>query len=566
MRRELLACAALALLTAAVYAPVRSFPFISYDDPYYITENPHLAAGLSPQGLRWALWNDYSDNFFPLTWLSHLLDRSFFGVRAGPHHLVSAALHAVNAMLLYAFLRYATGSTWRSWIAATVFALHPLRVESVAWVSERKDVLSGLFFLLTLIAYVWYARRRTTGRYAAVVVAYAAALMSKPMVVTLPFVLLLLDYWPLRDTWGRWRALVPEKLPLLAMAAALCAVTVIVQQRVGAVKSGERYTMPQRLANAAVSYVRYVEKTVWPRGLVVFYAHPRTWPAWNVAGAVVLVGGATYAAWRLRRAAPYLPVGWLWFLGMLVPVIGVVQVGDQAMADRYTYLPGIGLVIAAVWGTGDVLRARVPRHHAVGAAATAAVLGALVVATSLQLRHWSGGTITLFRHAVDVSPDNWLAHRHLGSALADANDFAGAEHHLRTALRLTPYSSQAHYNYGNLLARQQRFADAAEAYRAAVKLDPRFAQAHNSLGAALAAGGDAAGAEAAFRAAIQADPAYADPHANLGTLLAALDRWAEAEAEFREALRLRPGLPLAVRGLDATVARRRAGGDSGGTR
>ena len=561
-RRELLAGAVLAVLVAVVYAPVRSFPFISYDDPFYVTENPHLAGGLTSESLRWTLWNDYSDNWFPLTWLSHLLDRTLFGLAPGPQHVVNALLHVANAVLLFAFLRYATGSMWRSWVAAALFAMHPLRVESVAWVSERKDVLSGLFFMLTLLAYAWHTRRRSAGRYIVLVVAYAAALMCKPMVVTVPFLLLLLDIWPLRTTSTGRKTIILEKLPLLIMALAVCAATVVVQRQVGAVKSSDRYTLAQRTGNAVVSYVRYVQKTVWPRGLAVFYPHPGTWPGWQVAGCALLLGGATYFAWRVRRNAPYALVGWLWFLGTLVPVIGIVQVGDQSMADRYTYLPSIGLMIAIVWGMGDFLRVDRSPERLGPATATAATLVVLSIATALQLRHWSGGTIQLFQHAVNVTDGNWLAHRHLASALAEEDRYDEAATSYRIALRLSPTSAQTHYNYGNFLAKQRRYAEAVDAYRDAVRFDPRFALAHNSLGAALASTGDVAGAEAAFRDAIRLDASYADPHANLGVLLAKQNRHAEAVTEFREALRLKPGLRIAQQGLATSEAALRSGGSA----
>jgi Flp pilus assembly protein TadD len=328
----------------------------------------------------------------------------------------------------------------------------------------------------------------------------------------------------------------------------------VVQRQVGAVKSSDRYTLAQRTGNAVVSYVRYVQKTVWPRGLAVFYPHPGTWPAWQIAGCALLLGGATYAAWRVRRYAPYVLVCWLWFLGMLVPVIGIVQVGDQSMADRYTYLPSIGLMIVIAWGMGDFLRVDRSPERLGPATATAATLVVLSIATSLQLRHWSGGTIQLFQHAINVTDGNWLAHRHLASALADAKRYDEAATSYRIALRLSPTSAQTHYNYGNFLAKQRRFAEAVDAYRDAVRFDPRFALAHNSLGAALASMGDPAGAEAAFRDAIRIEAFYADPHANLGLLLAKQNRRDEAIAEFHEALRLKPGHTVAQVGLAALEA------------
>ena len=559
MRRELLACAALALATVVVYAPVRNFPFISYDDPIYVTENPHLAEGFTTNSLRWILWNDYSDNWFPLTWLSHLLDVELFGLRPGPPHVVSALLHAANAALLFVLLRYATGAYWPSVIASALFALHPLRVESVAWVSERKDVLSGLFFLLTLIAYVWYARRRTAARYGVVALAYAAALMSKPMVVTLPFVLLLLDYWPLRLPRERWRAAVAEKAPLLAMAIAVCVATIVVQRQVGAVKGADRYSMTQRLGNAAVAYVSYVEKNLIPTRLSIFYPHPGTWPTGKVIAATIALAGATWLAWRVRATAPYVFTGWFWFVGMLVPVIGIVQVGEQSMADRYTYLPSIGLIVALVWSAA----ANLPRTHAPHRAtlaamgAGAAIAGGLAIGTARQLQHWEGGTVTLFLQAADVTSENWLAHRHLGTALAEAAQYDAAAYHLGEALRLRPTSAQTHFNYGNLLARQQRYREAADAYREATELDAKFAAAHNSLGAALAAVKDLSQAQAAFREAIAVNPRYPEAHANLGKALALQGRHHEAVEHFRRALELKPDFTMAQEGLARSLAAER---------
>ena len=512
-----LAVSALLLaLVAVVYAQARAFAFVNLDDPQYVTANPAVLRGLHAEGLAWAFGTFHAANWHPLTWLSHMADVSLFGLDAGAHHLVSAALHALNAVLLFAFLRRATGATWRSAAVAALFAIHPLHVESVAWVSERKDVLSGLLFFLTLHAWLGWVRRGGAARYLAAAGLFALGLLAKPMLVTLPFVLLLLDFWPL----GRLRAggggrrgpvlaaLVVEKLPLLALALASSVATWLAQESGDAVVALEAIPLGGRVSNALVSYVLYVSRTVWPSGLAAFYPHPALAeggiPAWETLGAAALLCGLTAAAVRQRSRRPWLLFGWLWFAGMLVPVAGLVQVGAQGLADRYTYLPLVGLLVAAAWGAAEVVeRLRLPRWAVAGAFGV--VLVALGAAAHRQAETWQD-SLSLHRRALAVTERNWNAWNGLGDALSDAG----------------------------------RPAEAIPAYREALRLDPRLASAWNGLGAAQGRLGAPGEAIAPLQEALRLRPRYADAWQNLGTAWAALGQHARAAECFRSAVRLRP--------------------------
>lgn len=558
----------LILACLALYSPVRHHAFVNYDDPDYVTANPHVLAGLTVAGVRWALTSTYGANWFPLTWISHMLDVELFGLDAGRHHLTSAVLHACSAVLLFlAFLRM-TGARWRSAFVAAAFALHPLRVESVAWAAERKDVLCGLFWMLALLAYARYAERPGPKRYALVAAAFAGALLSKPMAVTLPAVLMLLDYWPLR----RGPKLV-EKLPLFAMSAAASVVTLLVQGSGGAVLTTAELSLGQRAANAVVSCAAYCLQTLWPSGLAVFY--PFRVPAvWEALAALAGLAAVTAAVARRRE----LLAGWLWFLVTLLPVIGLVQVGLQSRADRYTYLPSIGLAILLAWA--------VPRQ----------LLGAACLAwaavTWTYLPAWRNSR-TLFEHALAVTRNNYIAHNNFGVALRDAGDSAAAmshfqsaieirpaysdaqnnlgeallragrldeaESHIRTALALRPDSPEAHINLGTVLSRRGRDADAAAAYRRAIELDPDTAgapDAHYNLGRFYGLAGLSAEAVAEFQQVLRVRPNDVEAHYNLGTAYVALDRLGDAIDEFRLAIRLRPGYVNAHFNLGAAFATR----------
>src|SRR6059036_456916 len=396
-RRNLAIAGLVVLGTLAVFAPALRHGFVNYDDPEYVTENPRVRAGLSWAGLGWAFAAPHAANWHPLTWLSHMLDAQLFGLAPAGHHATSVLLHATSAALLFEVLAGMTGTPWRSAFVAAVFALHPLRVESVAWVSERKDVLAGFFWMLALAAYARYARRRGAADYVLVVAAFVLGLLAKPMVVTLPLVLLLLDVWPLRRPWTI--ALVWEKLPLVLLAAAASALTVVAQRGAGAMASLESLPLAARMAEAVVAFRAYLEKTFWPARLAVFYPH-RPLPIGEVAASCVVLLVVSALAIRERRRRPWLLVGWLWYLVALLPVVGLVKVGEQAMADRFSYLPQIGVLLMIAWAAADAGGSR-----AVASAGGVVALAACVALTARQLDIWRD-SVSLFAHASAVSRDN----------------------------------------------------------------------------------------------------------------------------------------------------------------
>ncbi len=487
---------AVAAVALAVHAGVRANAFLYFDDGLYVTENPWVRAGLSWRGVAWAFTTLHAANWHPLTWLSHMLDVQLFGLDAGAHHLVNAAIHALNAALVLLVLARLTGAPLRSAAVALLFAVHPLRVESVAWVAERKDVLAACFGLLMLAAYGWYARRPAPGRYAAVVAALTASLLSKPSWVTAPFLLLLLDVWPLQRVAAAWAprdprcplspprplpALVLEKLPLLALSVASSAVTLMAQRRGGAVVSLAHTGLGDRLANALVSCVRYLGKHAWPAPLAPLYPMPAAgWGSGAALGAAVLLAAVTVAVlWNLRRW-PWAAVGWCWFLGTLVPVLGLVQVGSQAMADRYTYLPGIGLAVAVVWSVASAMERLGRSARMVAAGGTFALAVLLSLLTVRQERLWSDQE-TLFRHTIAVTDGNGRAHLVLSQALLENGRPIEALVHAREAVRLDPSNPRAHKNLGFALFRAGLLEESVPEFERAVALDPEYAEAHGNL-------------------------------------------------------------------------------------
>ena len=542
----------LAAVTFCLYLPVRQHGFVDFDDGLYVFDNPQVQAGLTWGGARWALATGHASNWHPLTWLSHMLDAEWSGESPGGHHLTSVVLHCLAAVLLLVLLVRTTGALWRSAFVAVAFAWHPVHVESVAWVSERKDVLSALLGLSCLLAYAAYvesARQRTPARplaapsYWLSLALFALGLMSKPMLVIWPFLMLLLDWWPLRRFSSVSRSalgpLVREKLPFFALSLASCIVTFVFQVKGGAVSALDRYPLPDRLANALISYARYVGKLLWPQDLSVMYPHPGHWPAWQVALALLFLVAVTLAALRWRRERPFLPVGWLWFVGTLVPVIGVVQVGIQAMADRYTYVPSIGLTIAVAWGAGAVAERRAAARAALAVAGIAA-LGAWILVTRQQIGFWRDSE-TLFRRAVAVTRDNHLAFNNLGFYLSKQGRAGEAMEMYRAALAINPSNADAHNNLGHALAEKRAFGEALEHYRTALRLEPELVEAHNNMGNALSETGKLDEAIEHYRFVLEREPDHAEAHNNLGTALARKGRLDEAIEQFREALRFRPG-------------------------
>jgi tetratricopeptide (TPR) repeat protein len=505
----------LLLLVLVLYGQVLGHEFVRWDDFDYIVDNLFVRDGLSLPGLRWAFTTFHHSNWHPLSWVSHMVDCEVFGLWPGGHHLMGVLLHALNAVLLFAAWRRLTGAVWPSAAVAVLFAIHPLRVESVAWAAERKDLLSALFWMLALLAYAGHARRPRPGSYLLVLGFFSLALLSKPMAVTLPFVLVLLDVWPL----GRWRGsrrrwLVLEKAPLLGLSAASSAMTLLAQHRGRSLQTLELVPLGARAANALASYAAYLGKTLWPVDLAFYYPHPALisddpvgsvlGPA--IGGAALVLTVSAIAVLALRRF-PCLAVGWAWYLGTLVPVIGLVQVGGQPMADRYTYLPLIGIYVIAAWGLRDLAASR--RWLRVGAAGIA---GAAVVAwsalTFLQVRTWRD-SVTLFEHALRATRDNYVAHNNLGYLFAERGELGRARSHFEAAVRIRPNVAEIHNNFAGVLLQEGDLAAAERHCRDALALDPDHAGAHYNLALALHRAGREAEAREHLRRAVQLDPELA---------------------------------------------------------
>lgn len=548
--------AALAILTIAAFSGVLTAHFVNFDDEDYITTNPNVQAGLNATSIAWAFTTTDCANWHPLTWLSYLADIQMFGLDAGSHHRTSVLIHAANVVLLFLLLVRMTGAVWRPAFVACLFGVHPLHVESVAWISERKDVLSMLFWLLTCFAWLRWLENRTAPRYAPVVALFALGLMAKPMLVSLPFTLLLLDSWPLKRT--DLRPLLLEKAPLFAMSALSSAVTFYAQRSGGAVQSLDNFPIGDRLANAIVGYATYLGKTFWPSKLAVFYPYSlATVPAWAVPVLAVLLVVVSVLVLRLRRSCGYLAFGWFWYIGTLVPVIGLVQVGSQSMADRYTYVPLIGIFVALTWGAVE-LASRVKIARSALAAGAAAIVAVLFVATRAQAAYWHDSE-ALFTHALAVTRDNWLAHANLGSALETKGRLGDAIAQQKEALRIRPTYTEAHYNLGLELEKSGRHAEAIEEFQRALLLRPGYARAHNNLAGVLAGQGRNAAAMEHLELAIRYEPGNIESRYNYAGLLLASGRTEEAIAQYEAILRLNPG--------DADASSRLQGArDEGGRR
>jgi tetratricopeptide (TPR) repeat protein len=529
------------------------------DDNLYVTENAHVQTGLTRQSAAWAFTATHAANWHPVTWLSHMLDVRLFGLDAGSHHFTSLLLHTLNAVLLFLLLFHMTGALWRSAFVAALFALHPMHVESVAWIAERKDVLSTLFWLLTLFAWLTYVKSKKAAPYGLALGLYALGLMAKPMLVTLPFTLLLLDYWPLRRLTfppqglalpprgpaQALRSLLAEKIPFFALSLASCVVTFAAQRGGGAVQTLENLSLAGRLANAAWACAAYLLKTLWPSNLSIFYPWPADGhPAWQVVLAVLLLVGLSAGALRLAGRTPHLLFGWLWYLGTLVPVIGLVQVGAQTMADRYTYMPSVGLFVAAAWGIGEWAgRSPMTRVWASGAA-TAALL-ALSATAYVQVRYWSDSK-TLFEHALAVTAGNYLAHNNLGSLHLEEGNRGDAISHFREAIRARPFYAQAHDNLGVALVQAGKLEEAFEHYREALQIKPDDAGLNARMATVLVLLNRGAEAGGYLEHALKAGTDTFDAHCGLGMALQVVGRLSEAEAHCTRALEMKPDSVLAL--------------------
>ncbi len=476
-------------LTWLVFGQTLRYDFVNYDDPSYVYQNTRITSGINLANIAWAFTHVHSENWHPLTTITHMLDCQLHGLNAGWHHFTNVLLHAMAVVLLFVALERMTGALWRSAFVSAVFAVHPLHVESVAWIAERKDVLSAFFFMLTLLAYLRYTRAPSIGRYLTVALVLALGLMSKPMLVTLPFILLLLDYWPLgrfeghRSNTGRQvLQLVVEKIPLIGLSAVSSIVTFLAQR--GAIGWTEQLPVPERISNALIAYVVYIRQMFWPARLAVFYPHPEnTVQVWEISLALIALVGITAAAFVFRKKAPYFVTGWLWYLGMLVPVIGLVQVGWQGHADRYTYLPQIGLYIAVTWALTDLIRSWRFQRTALSAAALI-VIGALSWRGWLQTSYWRDSE-TLFTHALAVTSNNDVALNNLGIIFLDKGQLDDAISKLQAAIDLRPENAPAHDNLAKALLRKGQVAEAMVHYRKFLELEPANVEARNTLGTAL---------------------------------------------------------------------------------
>ena len=528
------------LLTLIAYNPVTQNGFVGFDDPSYITNNRHVQAGLTWTTVKWAFRSTDAANWHPITWLSHALDCQLFGLRPAGHHYVTVLLHAITALLLFLFLQAATGFCWRSWIVATLFAIHPINVESVAWAAERKSVLCMLFFVLMLMAYRRYAQQPHWRRYSLVTLCFALALMSKPMVVTAPVLLLLLDYWPLERTKTVSPArLIKEKLPLLAMATASGVVTMMAQHSGGAVHNQE-FSFATRMTNALVAYCRYLGKAFWPADLGAFYPHTDKLPSWEVTFAIallLLVSGSVLLFHRKR----YLLVGWLWFIGTLVPVIGLLQVGEQAMADRYAYLPFIGLFIAAVWGIADFTQERKFKTGYVGLGACTVVV-ALSLLTYRQVGYWQN-TTTLWTHTLAVTGPNYMAEDSLGAALMGEQKIAEAKRHFESAVAINPLDGFGLVNLGVADKLSGDISGAARNYEAAIRStsDKNLqATALANLGSLYRMTGDTTRARTCYESALQLVPDYNLALTSLGLMDEKAGDLNQAISYFNRAVEIAP--------------------------
>ncbi len=566
IRSDFLVCLGFIIATLVIYWPVKDYEFINYDDDAYIYENTYVLDGLNYNSIKWSFTTTHVCNWHPITWISHILDTQLYGMNAGGHHLTNVFFHLLNTLLLFFFFRKITGALWKSGFVAALFALHPLHVESVAWVAERKDVLSTFFWMLTLWSYACYVEHRSLKMYLTVLLFFILGLMSKPMVVTLPFVLILLDYWPL-NRFGRRATnppifqasnpsiyLIIEKIPFFVFAAVSSIITYLVQQNCGAVNALDDWPLYVRITSAFVAYIGYIGKMIWPFHLAIFYPHPGALPMFQAAVACVLLLSISVVAVRTAKLYPYCVVGWLWYLGTLVPVIGLVKVGSQAMADRYTYIPIIGLFIIIAWGVPDLV-ARF-RYSKVGLAITAAIfILSLMVVAWFQAQHWQD-SIALFKHAIQVTEHNDLAHFNLGNALMAKGKIDEAVDHYYKAIYIKPDDPLTYTNLGIALFAKGKTDEAVNKYTKALQIDFNLPEAHNSMGNALYAQGKFKKAMDSYAEALRIKPDSFQAHNNLGLVLYATGNVDKAIFHYTEALRIKPDYAETYNNLGAALIKK----------
>lgn len=548
IKAGILLALALATVTLALYLPTRGYSWVSFDDNDYVTDNAYVISGLRWNNILWAFTHFHAGYWIPATWMSHMVDCQIWGTNPGPPHLVNAAFHSIDAVLLLFLFYVTTGALWRSALVAALFAWHPLHVESVAWLAERKDVLSTFFWLLAMLAYVQYTRLRKLSWYLATAVLFLLGLMAKPALVTLPLTLLLLDSWPLRRAESTsWTKLVIEKIPLLLISAVFSILTLLTQSRKGAMSDLQQLSLLFRFENALVSYAKYLFKTIWPVDLIAFYPLPQSIPIWKALAAAAILLGLTILVIRKARARPYFAFGWCWFLVTMVPMIGLFQSGAQAMADRFTYVPLIGLFVAVAWGLRDFAKT-VTWGQPVSVAVSVGALGACLIASSNQMKQWRD-PVSLFMQVLAVAGSVPIAHDHLGAAFFAEGHTEAAIEQFQSALRLNPKYPDAHNNLGTALFQTGQRDEAFAHLREALRLDPNYARAYNNYGNALLQSGKFTEAVEQYEQALRVKPDYWMARNNLGAALLKLDRKEEAFEQFHEALRLQPDFEPARKNL-----------------
>lgn len=548
IRYDIFVCLFLTVSVLAVYWQIKDHDFVGFDDNLYITENPYVLKGLTSESIRWAFSFSEKDRTYwhPLTWLSHMLDVELYGMNPGRHHLVNLLLHIFNTLLLFSVFRKMTGEIWKSAFIASLFALHPLNVESVAWVAERKNVLSTFFWMSCMFSYVYYSEKQNFYRYLTVIFAFLAGLLAKPMLVTLPFVFLLLDYWPLKrfdffhpDRKQRIIRLIFEKIPLIAISFIFVCMTVSSLQHNEISSLAKQFPLKLRMENALISYWVYIGKMLYPANLSIFYPHPASIPLWQSIGAGILLICTSYLFLRIMRHKPYAITGWLWYLGTLVPVLGITRAGRwPAVADRWTYIPLIGIYVLIAWGGYDLIK-KWRCKKIVIASLTVLLLSALMIRSFFQVRYWAD-SFSLFSHEVEINPNNYVMHYNLGYMYNEDGKKDQAVFHYRQALRINPDDRDSHFNLGTIMAEEGEFDRAVFHFSEAIRIYPADMEAYNNMGVIMINQNRPDDAIGYFKIVLRYRPENSSFHNNMGIALAMKGETEMAVRHFRKALQINP--------------------------